>query len=109
MNNVKTGDDGHMKRILYFEIVDIGIRNGMGTPVDMFRSLAAGSELFNAFAAGVGTDAESALDDMLHLMQEQDYNITGLEGQIKEEWEPSSDEGWGHFYYHFGIIFRYTQ
>ena len=98
-----------MKRIMYFEIVDMGIRNGMGTPVNMSRKLAAGSELFNAFAAGVGTDAESALDDMLNTMQEQDYDITGLEGQIKEGWEPSQEEGWGHFYYHFGIIFRFTQ
>jgi len=99
-----------MKRIIYFEIVDIGIREGMGTPVDMFRSLATGSELFNAFAAGVGADAESALDDMLHTMQEDDYDITGLEGQIKEDWEPSQDEGDGKgCYYHFGIIFRFTQ
>ena len=98
-----------MKRIIYFEIVDLGIREGMGTPVDMFRSPAV-SGVFNGFAAGVGTDAESALDDLLNTMQEQNYDITGLEGQIKEEWEPSQDEGVGNkFYYHFGIIFRFAQ
>ena len=101
-----------MKRILYFEIVKLGmgIRPGMGTPVEMFRLLVAGSgELFNGFAAGVGTDAESALDDMLHLMQEDDYDVTGLEGQIKEDWEPSTDEGDGvGCYYHFGIIFKWS-
>jgi hypothetical protein len=97
-----------MKRIIYFEIVDPGIQEGMGTPVDTFRKLAAESTLFNAFTAGVGTDAESALDDMLHIM-EDDYDITGLEGQIKEDWEPSQEEGDGHSrYYHFGIVFRFA-
>ena len=97
-----------MKRILYFEIVDMGIRNGMGTPVDKLRELVGGV-LFNGFAAGVGTDAESALDDMLYLMQEDDFDITGLEGQIREGWEPSQEEGNGcDFYYHFGIVFKWS-
>ncbi len=97
-----------MKRILYFEIVDMGIRNGMGTPRDEMRA-AMVNNLFNGYTAGVGTDVESALDDMLHLMQE-DYDITGLEVQIKEDWEPSQDEGDGKgCYYHFGIIFKWEQ
>ena len=97
-----------MKRIIYFESIDMGIRNGMGTPGDKLRELVGGV-LFNGFAAGVGTDAESALDDMLHLMQD-DYDITGLEGQIKEGWEPSQEEGDGvSCYYHFGIVYRWTQ
>jgi hypothetical protein len=99
-----------MKRILYFEIVDMGVRNGMGTPRDEMLKAIETVALFNGYTAGVGTDAESALDDMLHLMQEQDFDITGLEGQIKEGWEPSTDEGDGvGCYYHFGIIYKYTE
>jgi hypothetical protein len=98
-----------MKRILYFEIVDIGIRNGMGTPRGEMLDAIENPILFNGYTAGFGTDAESALDDMLHLMQEQDYDITGLEGQIKEDWEPGQDEGDGDCYYHFGIIFKYQE
>ena len=96
-----------MKRILYFEMVDMGIRNGMGTPREELLDAIKIVRLFNGYAAGVGTDAESALDDMLHLMQEDGYDITGLEGQIKEGWEPSQDEGDGvNCYYHFGIVFK---
>lgn len=94
-----------MKRILYFEIIDPGIRLGRETPVDIFPVLG---NLFNGFAAGVGTDAKSALDDMLNNLQE--YDISGLESQIKEEWEPKSNEGvtWSNdLYYHFGIIFKF--
>jgi len=97
-----------MRRILYFEVVDMGIRNGMGTPREELIDAIKNPNLFNGYVAGVGTDAESALEDMFHLMQECDYDITGLEGQIKERWNPSSDEGDGkNCYYHFGIIFMY--
>jgi hypothetical protein len=51
----------------------------------------------------------SALDDMLHTMQEQDYDITGLESMIKEDWEPGREEGDGNCYYHFGIVFKYRE
>jgi len=99
-----------MKRLLYFEIVDIGVRNGMGTPRDELLAAIQNPILFNGYAAGFGTDAESALDDMLQMMQEDDYDITGLEGQIKEDWEPSTDEGDGvGCYYHFGIIFKFKE
>ena len=97
-----------MKHIVYFEIVDIGIREGMEMPINMFWALD--DSLFNGFSAGIGTDAESALDDMLNNLQERDYDITGLEGQIKEGWEPSQDEGDGHsLYYHFDIVFKFTE
>ena len=99
-----------MKRILYFEIVDMGVRNGMRTPRDELLAAIQNPLLFNGYAAGAGTDAESALDDMLNMMQLDDYDITGLEGQIKEGWEPSLNEGDGVCcFYHFGIIFKYTQ
>lgn len=94
-----------MKRILYFEIVDFGIQDGIGSSnLRLYNSMIP--NLHNGCAMGFGADAESALDDLLHIL-EQDYDITGLEGQIKEEWEPSTDEGDGHlFYYHFGIVFK---
>ncbi len=98
-----------MKNILYFEIVDMGIRNGMMTPREELLD-AIEPTLHNGYVGGVGTDAESALDDMLYLLQDQDYDITGLEGQVREEWEPSSEEGDGeNCYYHFGIVFRFAQ
>lgn len=97
-----------MKRIICFEHVDMGIREGMATPVDVMRKRTVGP--YNGYIAGVGTDAESALDDMLHMMQEADYDITGLEGQIKDFWNPSQEEGDGKgCFYHFGITFRFEE
>ena len=99
-----------MKKILYFEIVDIGIRNGMDTFQDEILMAIENSPLFNDYTIGVGTDAESALDDMLFLMQDSGFDVSGLKTQIKEEWEPSSDEGDGkNCYYHFGIIYKFKE
>ena len=99
-----------MKRILYFEIVDMGIRNGIETSRDEILLTIKKSLLFNAYTVGVGTDAESALDDMLFLMQDSGFDVSGLEGQIKEEWEPSQDEGDGeNYYYHFGIVYKFEE
>jgi len=82
----------------------------MGTPRDDLLDAIKVVRLFNGYAAGVGTDAESALDDMLFLMQDSGFDVSGLEGQIKEGWEPSTDEGDGeNFYYHFGIIYGFEQ
>ena len=94
-----------MKQIMYFEIVDMGIRNGMGTPLkEMLKAVTAG--LHNGYTAGVGTDAESALDDMFNRLQEDGFDVEGLEGQIKEDWGPMSDEGDGRdIWYHFGIVY----
>ncbi len=96
-----------MKRILHFEIVDFGIQAGMATPkLRLYHELIVNH--FNGCVAGIGTDAESALDDMLYIMQELDYDVSGLEGQIKSRWEPSTDEGDGHSrFYHFGIVFKF--
>jgi hypothetical protein len=98
-----------MKSIIHFEIVDMGIQAGMGTPkLRLYNEMIECH--FNGWASGVGTDAESALDDLFHILQEADYDVTGLESQIKERWEPSTDEGDGHsFYYHFGLVFRFTR
>lgn len=97
-----------MKLILFFEIVDMGIREGMETPRDELLKKVGHPHIFNGYAAGVGTDAESALDDMFNLM-EDDYDITELEGQIKKQWSPSLEEGNGRdFFYHFGIVFKWS-
>lgn len=97
-----------MKKILYFEVVDIGIRNSMDIPCDEMLMANKNPLLFNGYAAGVGTDAESALENMLVLMQDSGFNVSGLKSQIKEEWEPSQDKGDGeNYYYHFGINFGF--
>jgi len=49
-------------------------------------------KLGDGFECGVGTDAESALDDLLAELSKY-HDITGLEGRIKSEWEPSDAEG----------------
>jgi hypothetical protein len=53
-----SGDEGIMKRIMYYEIVDLGIRNGMGTPRSEMLAAIVNPTLFNGYTAGVGTDAE---------------------------------------------------
>jgi hypothetical protein len=103
-----------MKRLVYFEIVDFGIQEGIETPKAKLylyaQMLREPHSLFNGYVTGVGTDAESALDDLLHTMQECGYDVAGLEGQIKEGWEPSMEEGDGRkFYYHLGLVFKWTQ
>lgn len=98
-----------MKQVMYFEIVDMGIRNGMGMPIKEMMN-AAVPKLHNAYTAGVGTDAESALEDMLNKMQEDGFDVAGLEGQIKEGWRPSEYEGDGRdVWYHFGIVYFFTE
>lgn len=53
---------------------------------------------------GIGTDAESALDDLLHTLQLAGYDVTGVEVSIKERWNPTEEEGDGdQGYYHLYI------
>jgi len=61
---------------------------------------------FEHWAAGWGTDAESALDSMLHHMDSLDYNIAGLEHRIKNTWNPSTVEGDGLQMYHLILKFN---
>jgi len=87
-----------------FEICDFGITNIFTCP-DFhperypFR--------FKQLACGAGTDAESALDDLLEGLSVL-HDITGLEGRIKSEWNPSTEEGeWDKdTHYKFGIMFN---
>ncbi|MHC4296451.1 MAG: hypothetical protein ACYS7Y_04050 [Planctomycetota bacterium] len=43
------------------------------------------------FCMGEGSDAESALDDLLHKMQVRGYDVGGLEGRIKDIWCPAEE------------------
>jgi hypothetical protein len=93
-----------MRCITEFKIVDLGVQRDMACLRGRFydRMVANG---YNGFVSGVGTDAESALDDMFQLLD--DYDVAGLEGEIKSRWNPSDEEGNGcDLWYHFGIVFR---
>ena len=70
-----------------FEIQDFGVM-----VLDEFLTNFEGFENFQFGANGAGTDAESALDDLLEYLA-QGHDVTGLEGRIKAEWDPSSEEG----------------
>jgi len=54
---------------------------------------------------GCGTDAESALDDLLETLS-ANFDASDLEGRIKWAWNPSGEEGDGESMYWFGIVFN---
>jgi hypothetical protein len=85
-----------MKNITKFKLIDTKL---MAIPqVVADETLLPG---WNAIAHGWGTDAESALDHLLHNLQENDYDVSGLEWQIKNVWNPTEEEGNGKdIYYH---------
>lgn len=64
-----------------FELIDLGYD----------KRLPAQVPQLHFFAMGEGSEAESALDDLLHKMQERDYDVGGLEGSIKDIWHPSKE------------------
>jgi hypothetical protein len=98
-----------MKQILYFEIFDLGVQQGMEMPATVVKA-AQDSTTFNGCSWGFGTDAESALEDMLNSLQEMDFYVAGLEGQIKDGWCPGRLEGDGcDQWYHFGIAYLYKE
>jgi hypothetical protein len=72
--------------ITAFKIQDYGVM-----VLDEFLSSPTDHEGFQEAEFGVGTDAESALDDLLENLS--CFDVTGLEGRIKSEWGPSSEEG----------------
>jgi len=56
---------------------------------------------------GLGTDAESALDCLLHNLQDHGYDVEGLEARIKAVWNPSTGEGNGATtFYHLYLVFK---
>jgi hypothetical protein len=70
-----------------FKLVDFDVM-----VLDEFLAEFIDYEGFQQSEIGVGTDAESALDDLLESLSDFS-DVTGLEGRIKSEWEPSSEEG----------------
>lgn len=83
-----------------FEICDLGV-------MDVCAHPSFGQESDYEYARyGIGTDAESALDDLLEEMS-QYHDVTGLEGRIKSEWDPGTEEGDNtDTLYFFGIMFN---
>jgi len=75
-------------RIETWRVMDLGV-------LPMEADKRTTSENWDHISWGVGTDAESALDDLLHNLQEGGYDVAGLEGEIKSDWNPSEDEGDG--------------
>jgi len=69
-----------------FEICDVGVVN-----LDEFLASRRCLGTYKHSEIGIGTDAESALDDLLENLVFCD--VTGLEGRIKSEWDPSREEG----------------
>jgi len=73
-----------------FKIQDFGVM-----VLDEFLHNLDPFEDFDGFRChenGIGTDAESALDDLLESLYEC-CDVTGLEGRIKSKWDPSNEEG----------------
>jgi len=57
-------------------------------------------EGYRFYENGIGTDAQSALEDLLESLA-YDYDVTDLEGRIQSEWLPtSSEEGDGDVTYY---------
>jgi hypothetical protein len=74
--------------ITNFKLIDLGVM-----VLDEFLANFIDYEGFQCSEIGIGTDAESALDDLLQSLADFS-DITGLEGRIKaKEWYPSSEEG----------------
>ncbi len=70
-----------------FKIQDIGVM-----VLDEFLDISTDYKGFQCSEIGIGTDAESALDDLLQSLSDF-FDVTGLEGRIKAEWYLSSEEG----------------
>ncbi len=85
-----------------FDIEDLGVEN-----VNTCLAFDPASSGYEYAFYGIGTDAESALDDLLYALSER-FDITGVEGRIKDVWNPTEDEGDGEDrYYHLGLMFNY--
>jgi hypothetical protein len=91
-----------MKDITKFRLVDLGLK-GL-TREEATEALLPG---WDHVAQGWGTDAESALDTLLHNLQANDFDVVGLEWQIKNIWNPTEVEGDGkNIYYHLYLCIK---
>ena len=70
-----------------FKLIDYGVVD-LDEFLDNFDSYGR----FQCAEIGIGSDAESALDDLLQSLSDF-FDVTGLEGRIKSEWDPNSEEG----------------
>jgi len=95
-----------MRSIPKFNLID----TRLGTlPDDQLDELVQHGP-WNQIIHGIGTDAESALDDLLHTLQERGYDVGGLESRIKEVWNPTDEEGDGAgINYHLYLLRRGVQ
>jgi len=73
-------------------ITDFKIKDYYVMVLDEFLANFIDYEGFQCSEIGIGTDAESALDDLLQSLSDFS-DVTGLEGRIKAEWYPSREEG----------------
>jgi hypothetical protein len=71
--------------------------------VDPFADI----EGFRCYENGIGTDAHSALEDLLESLS-YSYDVTDLEGLIRSEWLPTSTEegDCDHTYYCIRLLFN---
>lgn len=80
-----------MKIILDFKLEDTGL---LAIPQGLALKHWC-SPKYPTIVHGMGTDAESALDDLLQNLQENDYDVEGLAARIRMVWNPSTEEGNG--------------
>jgi hypothetical protein len=76
-----------MRTIAEFKLID--------TRLEPISRLKACWNLKNHIAVihGYGTDAESALDTLLHNLEVNGFDPEGMEARIKAVWTPSEEEG----------------
>jgi hypothetical protein len=79
-----------------FQLKDFGIQG-------IYECQDLGTHSYKHSCYGYGTDAESALDDLLETLATRGFDVTGLEGRIKDEWSPSEEED---DYYVLGLMFN---
>jgi hypothetical protein len=83
-----------------FQLKDFGVQG-------IYQSQDFDPHNYKHTCYGQGTDAESALDVLLENLATSGFDLTGLEGRIKDEWSPSTEEGDGATtYYCLGIMFN---
>jgi len=97
-----------MKIITEFDVRDCGVL--LGVVFEAWAPSIIGISTWTKYdhtEYGEGTDAESALDDLLHKLSVRGFDVGGLEGCIKIVWMPNEDEGDGETTrYYLGLNFN---
>ncbi len=68
-----------------FKLIDLGYATVRQEDLDEIR------DFYDQVRVGHGSESESALDDLLHTLQVESYNVGGLEGRIKDVWNPEPE------------------